>query len=84
MEEGGRDLKKEGLLGRNHSLEDKIEERPEDWCGRLFVKKNCFNNAFYLFKYIFVWWDLATTYIKEWNLFWAQIWPYNLLLPIGQ
>jgi len=30
MEEGGRDLKKEGLLGRNHSLEDKIEERPED------------------------------------------------------
>ena len=30
MEEGGRDLKKEGLLGRNHSQEDKIEERPED------------------------------------------------------
>ena len=21
---------------------------------------------------IFVWWDLATTYIKEWNLFWAK------------
>lgn len=51
MEEGRRDLRKEGLLGRNHSWEDKTEKRPEDWCGRLFVK-NCFNNAFYLFKYI--------------------------------
>lgn len=30
MEEGRRDLRKEGLLGRNHSWEDKTEKRPED------------------------------------------------------
>lgn len=70
-----RSFRKESLLGRQ------IEKRPEDWCGRLFVKNSLIMLSISLS--IIMRWDLALTYIKDWNLFRAQIWLSSEFCQLG-
>lgn len=57
--------------GEDHFRKKSLSGR-KNWgevCKKVAVYKNGYNNASYLFTYISLWCDFATTYIQKWNSF---------------